>query len=408
MCQLCAVQFGPVQVVAPGSPWHLRTVVLELESAAVVDILPVEAPPVAAVSVGWIDIHAWSWQPQIASAESLHAMAARAQRGGYTHLLVGGWYGWSDPSILSFLQKETRDTQANLLFLASWANEKGKIAPIESLRAAGAFGWSLPLTQLMPWHTLAQALSYLRYVGGPVFVLPFWEGASGEKGVPEAPELALAGWEGIPDYAETVALHAIIALHRRHGGELVVGPITTAAGLTIVQAHDLVAFTGITYAAASAAELLSYQPFWKVHPPLRSNRDQSALRAALSKRQILLASWDAQVPAEEKNREWSSAEVGHPTLEVVAPLLWAILDAEHPPAERLSVLVSLLAEAPRKLLGLSPFTIEKGMPLDFTIFRIQEPAQALAAPWQGFTSALQVLGTIRCLADAHSLRSQIL
>lgn len=404
---LCRVRFGPVRVIAPGSPWHCETVFLEVGESSLLDIIPARGEALAEVSPGWVDLHSWSGQPHFSTAESLYALGRRAQRGGFTHVLIGGWQGWTDPAILSLLRTESAEAPVSFHFLASWADEKGDIAPLESLRAEGAAGWSLPPEQPIPWRTLSQALPYLRYLGGPVFVLPFWEGAAGEKGVPEAPELALAGWEGIPGHAESVAIHAVAALYQRYGGRVIIGPLTTGEGVALARQYGIPAFTGVSYAVASAGRLLSYDPFWKVHPPLRSETDCESLRRALREYQIFIAAWDLYPLPESKLREWASASTGHATLEVMASLLWETLHRDHPEEWGLSQLVWLLAGASRQLLGLPSLTLEKGQPLDLTVFRLHADSRPLPAPWQDFASSLEVLGTIRCSADAHNLHTRM-
>lgn len=335
-------------------------------------------------------------------------MAERARRGGFTYLLVGGWHGWAEPALIAQVRKETQEAAAWILPLASWADEKGNIAPLESLRAEGAVGWCLPPHQSLPWRTLIQVLPYVRYLGGPLFLLPFWESAGGETGVPETPLLALAGWEGIPPYAETIAIHIIATLHRTYGGNLWVGPITTQEGLYLTRQYGLPAFTGLAYVVADAEKLLSYDPRWKLHPPLRAPEDRQALLAALHAESITIAAWDLAPPIEEKHREWATAAVGQPVLEYFAQLLWTALQAGGEKNELvLSRLVRLLAERPRAALGLPAVSFQRGHPIDFTVFRIEEEAQPLPKPWEAYMSSLRVLGTIRCLADAHNLQSHI-
>lgn len=398
--------FGPVQVVSPGSPWHGKAVYLKLTEKGIETITFTAEEPRARLSPGWIDVGAWTWQPQVPSAESLFSLAKRAQRGGFSQVLVGGWHGWSEPALLAQIRAEASDLPAQLHFIAAWADADGNIAPVESLRLEGVVAWALPPLGRISWKTFAKVLPYLRYLGGVVFVLPFWEGAGGEMGVPEAPELALAGWEGIPPYAETVAVHAIAALHRAYGAYVVVGPLTTAEGIRLIREYGLAGFTGISYLAAHAGELLTYAPIWKLHPPLRQKADQASLREAVYERNLFVASWDINPPAEDKHKEWLSAAVGQPTLEQVAPLLWAILRERVDVWEASELLVYILSEKPRHLLGIGPSAIQEGFPLDFTVFR-QGELRALPHPWEGYRSDLEVLGTIRCLADAYSLQNQI-
>ncbi|MCS6895345.1 MAG: hypothetical protein NZZ60_04255 [Bacteroidia bacterium] len=401
------MRFGPVRLLTLGSRWHGRSVYLHLDEKGIQGIELSDAPPLAEISVGWVDLLAWTRQPEMPSSESLHSLAERARKGGFTHVLVGGWGGWHEPAVLAKLYSDAVGLPVWMHFLAAWATPEGNLAPLESLRAEGAAGWSIPPYQPIPWRTLIQALPYLRYLGGPVFLLPFWEAAQGEIGVSETLSLALSGWRGTPVFAETVAIHAIAALHRALGSMMCIGPLSSKEGQEVAQFYGLQTFTSISYLVAHAEKLLSYNPFWKLHPPLRSAADQRYLGQAVLSREMLVASGDILPPAEEKNIEWSAAAIGQPTVHVFASLLWetgGTLSSEGWAPEKL---IQLLAENPRRFLGISPFGLEVGAPLDFTVFRIEDRAEPLSAPWSEYTSALRVLGTIRCLADAHSLQSQM-
>lgn len=276
------IRLGPVRVADHRSPWQGRAVYLELGPAGIQAISPTEEPTQIWVSSGWVDVCAWSNQPQLPAQESVAALAERARKGGFTTLLVGGWHGWHEPELLAQVRTFTPSLSVKLLLLAAWANPEGSIAPLESLRAEGAFGWTLPPEWPLPWRTLMQALPYLRYLGGPILVLPLWEAHPAEKGVPEAPALALSGWEGLPEYTESVAIYALAALRAAYGGTLLVGPLTTEAGLREARRHGLTTFSGLSYCIAEASQLLSYEAFWKLHPPLRQQKDRRAiLRASL-------------------------------------------------------------------------------------------------------------------------------
>ncbi|MEN3040897.1 MAG: hypothetical protein ABDH66_05100 [Bacteroidia bacterium] len=401
------MRFGPVRLRAEGLPEHGHSVYLHLEARGLREIAPADEPPRAEISVGWVDMLSWTRQPAMSSAESLHSLAERARRGGITHLFVGGWTGWHDPSVLAQVRAEVESLPVWIHCLATWATPEGYLAPVESLRLEGAAGWTLPPHQSIPWRTLVQALPYLRHLGGVLLVLPFWEAAPGEMGVSETPLLALSGWRGIPEWAESIAIHALAALHQAYGGRMLIGPLTSAAGHKIACDYGLSSFTTISYLIAHAGELLAYDPFWKLHPPLRGPEDQRALAEAAFQGQLHVASGDILAPPEEKNLEWTAAAIGQPTVDAFAPLLWKVGSQFDSGGKAVSKLVWLLSEMPRRFLGLAPFKVEVGMPLDFTVFRIEENSYDLPPPWNKYSSTLRVMGTIRSLADAYNLQSQM-
>lgn len=397
---------GPVRLLDPRSPWHSQVVYLHLSEGGIAEVQPTSAPTDWWVSPGWVDLLSWSSQPHRPAAESLRDLTHRAKQGGFTTLGVGGWEGWTTPELLAQLSLSSEALSATLLWIGAWATAEGTITPVESLHREGAIGWSLPPPQPIPWRTLAQALPYLRYLGGPIYLLPFWSEAPGTLGVPEAEPLSLSGWEGTPSYAETAAIHLIGTLWRHYGGQVAVGPLTTAEGLRLAQEYGLVAFTAPPYLLTEASQLLHYDPFWKIHPPLRTQADQTALQEALIKGKLLYAAYDFFAPPEDKQREWTTASIGQPTLTVAAPLLWEILRAALPQSEALIRFFSLLSEKPRQLLGLPTPILKAGHPVDLTLFQIRETPTPLPYPWHAYESTLSVKGTVRCLADLRSLHTQ--
>lgn len=401
-------KLGPLFVVDPASRWHRQVVELTLSENRLAEIQAVDASAQVYLLPGGVDLQAWTSYPHKPHEKPEHLIHT-ARQGGFTDVLLGGWEGWAEPETLALVRQALQDSPVRFHLLASWALPDGTLAPVESLRAEGAFGWALPPRQPMPWRTLYQALPYLRYLGGPVFLLPYWDSLPGEEGVPEAEALALAGWQGIPPEAELLALHLIAALHRREGGAVVVGPLTTAQGYSLSQSLSLPSFTAVPYLIASAEKLLTYDAFWKVHPPLRPAADQAALQAAtVQGGWVGLASGHIQLPLEEKQCEWAAAKPGQPTWPYALPLVWEALKARYPEKWGLSRLVEGWAHRPRRFLGLPPVRVERGAPLAFTLVRLHETPRPLPPPWEGFTSTLEVVGLLTHSSDADSLQSQIL
>jgi hypothetical protein len=201
--------FGPFQVIDPLSPRHQQTVFLEVEAGLLKAISPTHESAQAYLIPGGIDLLAWTRWPHDPRAENLVELGTRLYRAGYTEALVASPLGWTDPEMLASLTAEAQHSPISLHLLASFW-EKDHIAPLQSLKAAGAWGWTLPSLTPIPWKGLLETLSYLRYLGGPVFLLPFWEAAAEEIGVSQIPLLALSGWRGhASPMAETLALRLL-------------------------------------------------------------------------------------------------------------------------------------------------------------------------------------------------------
>jgi dihydroorotase len=351
---------GPYQVIDPTSPWHEKVVYLEVEEGLLRGVEPVSERPRGYVIPGGVDLLAWTRWPDDPRAETLTALSARLQQAGYTEALVASPIGWSDPDVIATLLAEAQSAPISLHLLASfWAEDH--IAPLESLRAAGAWGWTLPLLAPIPWKGLLEALSYLRYLGGPVFIVPFWEAIAEEDGVPQIPLLALSGWRGTPPMAETLAIRLLAESHRQTAGTLLIGPLTTRQGLKAAREESLTAFTALPYLLFSAERLLSYDPTWKVHPPLQEPADQKALWTAIRKGELLLiASYHERLPPEEKDHPWADAVPGIATLPEGPALFFSLVEQWG-----LSLTQAVVAWGifPRQRLGLPLPELKVGTPL---------------------------------------------
>jgi len=359
-----AMAYGPFQVIDPLSPWHNRTVFIEVESGHLRAIEPTAEPARAYLIPGGVDVLSWTRWPTDPCAESLIALGNRLYEAGYMEAIVASPLGWSDPDLLITLTTEARNAPISLYLLASFWDEN-QIAPVQSLRAAGAWGWTLPLMSCIPWRQLGEILAYLRYLGGPVFILPFWEALAEEVGVPRIPLLALSGWRGTPPIAETLALRLIAEIHRHAGGTLYVGPITTSQGLQTAQAENLTPFTALPYLFFSAERLFSYDSIWKIHPPLQDSTDQRALwNAAAAGRLSLMAAYHELVSPEAKDHPWAEAEPGMSTLPEGPALFFSVAERMGLSLERA---VAIWAIEPRNKLGLTLPALNLHAPLKYVL-----------------------------------------
>ncbi len=362
--------YGPYQVIDPLSPWHNQTIYIDIEAGYVRAIEPTAEPPKAYLIPGGVDILSWTRWPSDPCAESLMALATRLYEAGYTEALVASPLGWSEPELLATLATEAQNAPISLHLLAGFWDE-GQIAPVQSLRAAGAWGWTLPLVTPIPWKALPEILAYLRYLGGPVFIVPFWEALAEEVGVPQIPLLALSGWQGTPPITETLAIRLLAEIHRHTGGTLFVGPITTHQGLQTTHSENLIPFTGLPYLLFSAERLLSYDPIWKVHPPLQDPSDQKALWEAIHTGGLsLIATYHELLPPEAKDHPWAEARPGISTLPEGPAVFFSLARERGLSLERA---VEVWAIEPREKLGLPPASLTLHAPLKHVLLEPLEP-----------------------------------
>ncbi len=143
------------------------------------------------------------------------------------------------------------------------------------------------------------------------------EGAQMNEGVVSA-DLGLAGW---PAVAEESIIARDVLLAQHVGSRLHVCHVSTVGSVEIIRwAKE----RGISVTAEVTPHHLllteelvrSYNPVYKVNPPLRADADVHALRAALADGTIDIVGTDhAPHPSEAKECEWASAAMGMTGLE---------------------------------------------------------------------------------------------
>jgi dihydroorotase len=117
------------------------------------------------------------------------------------------------------------------------------------------------------------------------------------------------------------------------GARLHICHVTTAGGVEIIRwakAQGMKVTAEVTphHLLLTDDVATSYDPIYKVNPPLRTSSDVSALRAALIDGTIDIVGTDhAPHPVESKECEWQNAAFGMVGLETAFPILYTTLIA---------------------------------------------------------------------------------
>lgn len=153
------------------------------------------------------------------------------------------------------------------------------------------------------------------------------EGAQMNEGV-IASTLGLKGW---PAVAEESIIARDILLANMVGARLHICHVTTAGGVEIIRwakAQGMKVTAEVTPHHLLLTDDLarSYDPIYKVNPPLRTSADVAALRQGLIDGTIDIIGTDhAPHPVESKECEWQNAAFGMVGLETAFPILYTTL-----------------------------------------------------------------------------------
>ncbi len=138
------------------------------------------------------------------------------------------------------------------------------------------------------------------------------DGAQMNEGAVSA-RLGLAGW---PAVAEEAIIARDVLLAEHVGSRLHVCHLSTAGSVEIIRwakarGIDVTAEATPHHLALTEDLVATYDPVFKVNPPLRSEADVEALRAALADGTIDIVATDhAPHPREAKDCEWAAAAMG--------------------------------------------------------------------------------------------------
>ncbi|MGD9954767.1 MAG: dihydroorotase [Candidatus Nanopelagicales bacterium] len=137
----------------------------------------------------------------------------------------------------------------------------------------------------------------------------------------EGPLSGVLGLRGWPAVAEEAIIARDVLLAEHVGSRLHVCHVSTAGSVEIVRwaksrGIDVTAEVTPHHLLLTEELVRSYDPVYKVNPPLRSERDVLALREALADGTIDIVATDhAPHPVEDKDCEWAEAAMGMVGLE---------------------------------------------------------------------------------------------
>jgi dihydroorotase len=213
--------------------------------------------------------------------------------------------------------------------------------------------------------------------------------------------LGLTGW---PAVAEEAIIARDVLLAEHVGSRLHVCHVSTAGSVEVLR-HAKARGVRVTAEVTPHHLLLtdelaaSYDPVYKVNPPLRTAADVAALRAALIEGVIDIVATDhAPHATEDKECEWAYARPGMVGLETALPVVLSVL------GEKWDLIAERMSRAPARIAGLEGHGIDPavGVPANLTLVdpaarRVVDPS-ALASrsrntPYAGTTLPGRIVAT---------------
>ncbi|MBO2990135.1 dihydroorotase [Leucobacter tardus] len=195
------------------------------------------------------------------------------------------------------------------------------------------------------------------------------EGAQMNEGALSS-ELGLQGW---PAVAEESIIARDVLLAEHVGARLHICHLSTAGSVEVIRwakARGVQVTAEVTPHHLILTDELArtYDPRYKVNPPLRSDRDVRALRAAVSDGVIdIIATDHAPHPVEAKECEWDAAAFGMVGLESALPIaILTLIEGGHASWAEVEQLLSQRPAAIGRLAG-HPAELAEGHSADLVL-----------------------------------------
>ena len=282
------------------------------------------------VAPGLVDLAARLREPGHEHEGMLESELAAAAAGGVTSLVCPPDTDptLDEPGLVEMLKFRARKLSRCRLFPlgALTRGLAGEVlTEMAELAEAGCVGFSQADVPVRDTQVLSRALQYAATFGHAVWLRPNdpWLGNGVAASGAVATRLGLAG---VPQGAETIALHTIFELVRASGARVHLCRLSSAAGVELLRAAKaqglpVTADVSINSLHLTDLDIGYFNPAMRLVPPLRQARDRDALRAALADGTIdALVSDHTPVDEDAKTLPFAEAEPGATGLELLLSL----------------------------------------------------------------------------------------
>ncbi|CAN0618870.1 Dihydroorotase-like protein [Burkholderia multivorans] len=363
------------------------------------------------VAPGLVDLCARLREPGYEHKATLVSEMAAAVAGGVTSLVCPPDTDpvLDEPGLVEMLKFRARNLhQANVYPLgALTVGLKGEvITEMVELTESGCVGFTQANVPMRDTQVLLRALQYASTYGYTTWLRPL-DGFIGRGGVAASgPVASRLGLSGVPVAAETIALHTIFELVRVTGARVHLARLSSAAGLALVREAKAEGLPVTCDVSANHLHLIDvdigyFDAQFRLDPPLRSERDREAIRAALADGTIdAICSDHTPVDDDEKLLPFAEATPGATGLELLLSLTVKWADEAGVP---LAQAFRHITAAPADVLKLPAGRIVEGGTADLCVFdpsahwRVEPRAlksQGHNSPFLGYELPAQVRATL--------------
>jgi dihydroorotase len=363
------------------------------------------------VAPGFVDLSARLREPGYEHKATLESEMAAAVAGGVTTLACPPD---TDPildepgliEMLKFRASKLNRAHVHPLGALTVGLKGAVITEMAGLTEAGCIGFTQADVPIVDTQVLLRALQYASTYGYTVWLRP-QDAYLAKGGVAASGAIASRlGLPGVPVAAETIALHTIFELMRSTGARVHLPQLSSAAGVALVREAKAEGLPVSCDVSANHIHLIDvdigyFDSQFRLDPPLRTQRDREAIRAALADGTIdAICSAHTPVDDDEKLLPFDEATPGATGLELLLSLTIKWADEA---GLSLARALSRITTEPAKVLKLPVGQIEAGAAADVCVFdrnaywRVEPRAlksQGHNTPFLGYELPARVRATI--------------
>jgi len=325
---------------------------------------------------GLIDMHVHFREPGREDAEDIASGSQAAARGGFVAvaMMPNTTPPIDDPLRVRFVVEKARSARVFVFPVGAFTRgRKGEeLTEMALMAEEGAIAFSddgLPVRNPL---VLRRGLEYLLALDLPYLSHSEDLKLSQDGFVNESPFTAKLGLRGRPWVSEAVAISRDLLIAEFVGARVHIQHISTKRGLELVteaKERGIRVSCEVTphHLLLDETHVSSFNPDFKMNPPLRSPEDREALVKGLREGLIdAIATDHAPHTYDDKEVEFDAAPFGVVGLETAVSLIWdKLVRRRFISPKRFAELLSV---NPAKILGLRGFgKIEKGYPAHITV-----------------------------------------
>jgi dihydroorotase len=331
----------------------------------------------AVVMPGLFDMHVHFREPGGEDSETIASGALAAARGGFTGVacMPNTPVRIDERSVIELIHARAREACGTRVYPvgAMTRNLEGKVlTEMAELREAGAVAVSDDGHPVESSEVMRRGMEYARMCGLPVLSHSEERSLRGHGVMHEGYWSTVLGLRGIPAAGEEIGVARDLALCELTGARLHLCHLSTRGSVELLRRAKekglpVTAEASPHHLALDHGGLRTYDSSFKMNPPLRTEEDVAALRAAVKSGLVdAIATDHAPHAPVLKDGELDQAPFGAIGLETSFGVCYRALVEEV--GMELEDLVERMAVAPRRILDVSGGRLELGKPADLAVF----------------------------------------